>query len=114
MVHGAEKNLKEYGDKVSEADRKAIETAIADLKTALGGEDADAIKQKMEALSQVSMKLGEAMYKASQEQAAAGGGDAGPDAGGGQGGGSSKANDGVVDADFEEVDPDKDKGKKAG
>jgi molecular chaperone DnaK len=116
MVHGAEKNLKEYGDKVSEGDRKAIETAIADLKTALGGEDADAIKQKMEALSQASMKLGEAMYKASQEQAAAGGGDAGGagPGGAGQGGGSSKAQDGVVDADFEEVDPDKDKGKKAG
>ena len=116
MVHGAEKNLKEYGDKVSEGDRKAIETALADLKTAMAGEDADAIKQKMEVLSQASMKLGEAIYKASQEQAAAGPGAGGGDAGGSgdAGPGSSKANDGVVDADFEEVDPDKDKGKKAG
>ncbi len=117
MALATEKHLKEYGDKVSESDRKAVEAALADLKGVMTGEDTDAIKARIETLSQVSMKLGEAMYKASQEQAAAAGGSAGdPQAGGSQAGGS-KPNDGVVDADFEEVDPDKDKGsgeKKAG
>jgi len=110
MIHATEKNLKEYGDQVPEPDKQAIETAIADLRTALEGEDIEAIKSKTEALGQASMKLGEAMYKASQAEGAA---DAGaPDAEdtGPAGGGTS--DESVVDADFEEVDPDKD--KKAG
>ena len=117
MALATEKHLKEYGDKVSESDRKAVEAALADLKGVMTGEDTDAIKARLETLSQVSMKLGEAIYKASQEQAAATGDSAGGPQAGGAPGGGSKPNDGVVDADFEEVDPDKDKGaggKKAG
>jgi molecular chaperone DnaK len=99
LVHSAEKSLKDYGDKVTAADKGAIETAIADLKAALEGDNADAIKDKTNALAQASMKLGEAMYAASQ-----GGGAPGGDAPGGE-----AKNEDVVDADFEEVDDDKKK-----
>ncbi|MSO84364.1 MAG: molecular chaperone DnaK [Rhodospirillales bacterium] len=115
LIHSSEKNLKEFGDKVGETERAAIETAIKDLKAVLDGEDAAAIKAKSDTLAQATMKLGEAMYKASQAETAktqaAPGGPQGPaGAPGGEGaagatGGESK----VVDADFEEVDPDKKK-----
>jgi len=119
LIHSAEKNLKEFGDKVGEADKSAIETAIKDLKAVLDGDDADAIKAKTDALAQATMKLGEAMYKASQAEAAAkaqsaqatesAGAQAGTQAGGGA---DAKAGESkVVDADFEEVDPDKPKKK---
>jgi molecular chaperone DnaK len=100
LVYSTEKNVAEYGDQVPEEDKAAIEADIAALKEALEGEDADAIKAKTEALTQSSMKLGEAMYKASQEA-----GEAGemPDGEPAQG----AADDGVVDADFEEVDDEK-------
>jgi molecular chaperone DnaK len=99
LVHDAEKSLKDYGDKVSAADRSAIEAAIAALKTSLEGEDIEAIKAKTNDLMQAQMKLGEAMYKAQQA--------AGPEAGA-QGG----AKDDVIDADFKEVGDD-DKKKSA-
>jgi molecular chaperone DnaK len=89
VVHSTEKALAEHGDKVAAADKTAIETALSDLKTALEGEDAEAISAKTQTLIQASMKLGEAMYKAQAEGAA------GPEA---------HADDGVVDAEFEEVD----------
>jgi molecular chaperone DnaK len=107
LVHSTEKSLKDYGDKVSAEDKSAIETALADLKSANEGEDAEAIKEKTAALAQASMKLGEAMYAASQ----AGGGDDATAPGGDAGGGAAK-NEDVVDADFEEVDDD-DKKKSA-
>ena len=66
LVHSTEKMLKDFGDKVPAADKALVETAVADLKTALQGEDKDAIKQKIDALAQASMKLGEAMYQANQ------------------------------------------------
>ncbi len=100
LVHSTEKSLKDYGDKVAAADKTAIETALAELKSALEGESGDAIKEKTNTLAQVSMKLGEAMYAAAQANAPGGdapGGDAGP------------KNEDVVDADFEEVDDDKKK-----
>ena len=100
LVHSTEKTLGEFGDKVSEADKSTVETAIADLKSALEGEDLEAIKSRAEALSQASMKLGEAMYQA---QAAEG---AGADAAGGAEQPASSDDD-VVDADFEEVKDDK-------
>ncbi|HHK74133.1 MAG TPA: molecular chaperone DnaK [Rhizobiales bacterium] len=100
LVHSTEKTLGEFGDKVSEADKSTVETAIADLKSALEGEDLEAIKSRAEALSQASMKLGEAMYQA---QAAEG---AGADAAGGAEQPESSDDD-VVDADFEEVKDDK-------
>jgi len=101
MVHSAEKSLAEYGDKVSQADKSAIEAAVAGLKTALEGEDVEAIKAKADELAQASMKLGEAMYKA-QGAAPEGEGEAG----------EAAPKDDVIDAEFKEVGPD-DKKKSA-
>jgi len=101
LVHSTEKTLSEHGDKIPAEEKQAIEDAVAALKTALEGDDADDIKQKTETLAQASMKLGEAMYQAQAGEAGAG--EAG-DAGGEEG---SKADDDVVDVDFEEVDDDK-------
>ena len=67
LIHTTEKTLKEHGDKISAEEKKAIEDAVADLKTALEGSDEEEITRKIEALAQASMKLGEAMYKAAQE-----------------------------------------------
>jgi len=104
LVHSTEKALAEHGSKVGETERRAIENAMADLKEALKGDDSEAIKAKTNTLMQASMKLGEAMYKASQE--------AGPDAAAaGEAGGEAKKDD-VVDAEFTEVDDDK-KNKKS-
>ncbi len=103
LVYTTEKSLADYGDKVEVADKEAIETELAALKEAMEAEDVEAIKAKTESLSQVAMKLGEAMYKASQDEAAAAEGGDGPDAAGPDG--DTKAED-VVDADFEEVDDD--------
>ena len=91
LVHSTEKALAEHGSKVEETERRAIEDAVSDLKEALKGDDAEAIKAKTNTLAQASMKLGEAMYK---QQAEA---DAAKDA----------AKDDVVDAEFTEVDDDK-------
>jgi molecular chaperone DnaK len=102
LVHSSEKSLKEYGDKVSEADRTAISDAIAALRTAAEGEDVSDIEAKSQSLAEVSMKLGQAMYEASQKEAAEA--DAAADA--------AKDSD-VVDADFEEINEDDDKKKSA-
>ncbi|PSJ58056.1 molecular chaperone DnaK [Kumtagia ephedrae] len=102
LLHSSEKSLKEYGEKVSEADRTAIADAIAALKTATEGDDADDIQAKSQTLMEVSMKLGQAMYEASQKEAAEA--DAKADA--------AKDSD-VVDADFEEIDENDDKKKSA-
>src|ERR1700754_290812 len=74
MVHSTDKHLKEFGDKVGAAEKSAIETALADLKGVLAGEDTEAIKAKTNDLSQAATKLGEAMYKAQQADAQAGAG----------------------------------------
>jgi molecular chaperone DnaK len=103
VVYQTEKSLKEHGEHLEAGDRQAIEAALADLKGSLDSEDPDVIKAKTETLQQASMKLGEAMYKASQAQ---GGGDAGP-TGGADAGGARRPDDGVVDAEFEEVDDSK-------
>ena len=105
LVHVTEKTLAEHGSKVGEAERRAIETALADLKEALKGSDAEAITTKTNALQQASMKLGEAMYKQQADQQPGGG----PD--GGAAGGEANKDD-VVDAEFTEVDDDK-KNKKS-
>jgi len=110
LIHTTERSLKEFGEKVGAAEKSAIESAISDLRGAMTSEDAAAIKSKTEALSQASMKLGEAMYKAAQESSAVA-----PPPGDGQGGagagGSTSTPKGekVVDADFEEVDDEKNK-----
>jgi molecular chaperone DnaK len=98
LIYTTEKNLLEHGDKIEEADKTQIEADVAALKEVLDGEDGDAIKAKTEALSQSSMKLGEAIYKATQEDAAA--------AADTQMGDDAPADENVVDADFEEVDDD--------
>ena len=103
LVYTTEKNLTEHGDKIDEADKAQVEADIAGLREVLDGEDSEAIKVKLEALSQSSMKLGEAMYKAEQESAAEAG-----DGSADVGGASAAADDStVVDADFEEVKDDK-------
>ena len=108
MIHSTEKALSEHGSKLGEPERRDIENAIADLKEALKGTDAEAIKTKTNTLAQASMKLGEAMYKQQAEAQGAPGGDAGPgDAAGGAG-----PKEDVVDAEFTEVDDDK-KNKKS-
>ena len=99
LIHSTEKALGEHGDKVDAADKTAIEAALAALKDAVTGDDAEAIKEKTNTLAQASMKLGEAMYKAQQGEAAAA--DAAAD------GAQNTADDNVVDADFEEVDDSK-------
>ena len=101
LVHSTEKALSEHGSKIGDADRTAIENAMADLKEALKGDDADAIQQKTNALAQASMKLGEAMYKQQQEAQGAPGA---PGAAAGE-----KKDEDVVDAEFTEVDDDKKK-----
>ncbi|RAK67427.1 molecular chaperone DnaK [Phenylobacterium kunshanense] len=98
VIHSTEKALAEHGDKVGEAERSAIQTALDDLKGSLDSGDAEAISAKTQTLIQASMKLGEAMYKAQQ------------DAGGAADGEQPGASDDVVDAEFEEVDGD---GKKS-
>ncbi len=104
LIHMCEKNLEEHGDKVDAEDRTAVEEAVAALKEVKDGEDAEEINAKSEALTEASMKLGEAMYRAQQEAEGAEGGAEGDAA-------DSESSDDatVVDADFEEVDPDQDK-----
>ncbi|WP_349358957.1 molecular chaperone DnaK [Stappia sp.] len=101
LVHSTEKSLKDYGDKVSAEDKGAIEAAVADLKSALEGDDLEGIKAKTQALAEVSMKLGEAMYQSAQAEEAAG-----AEGGAGE---EPKKDDDVVDADFEEVRDEDDK-----
>ncbi len=98
LVHATEKTLKENADKISEADKQAIETEIKALKTALEADDLAVIKEKSESLMQASLKLGEAMYKNAGAAGQAGGA-AGADAGASE----APADEKVVDADFEEV-----------
>ena len=105
LIHSTEKNLKEHGSKVSDAEKKAIEDGSSALKEALKGEDIEDIKKKTESLVQASMKLGEAIYKAQQSSKPESGKDDGKDA-------KEKKDDNVVDADFEEV-KDENKEKSA-
>ncbi len=105
LIHSTEKNLKEHGTKVSDAEKKAIEDASSAVKEALKGEDIEDIKKKTEALVQASMKLGEAIYKSQQSAKPESGKDDGNDDAG-------KKDENVVDADFEEV-KDENKEKSA-
>jgi len=106
LLHSTEKNLKEHGSKVSDADKKAIETASANLRNSLKGTDIEDIKKKTQDLVQASMKLGEAIYKSQQSTKPA---DTPKDAKVKEEG---KKDDNVVDADFEEV-KDENKEKSA-
>ncbi len=105
LIHSTEKNLKEHGSKISDADKKAIEDGSSTLKEALKGEDTEDIKKKTETLVQASMKLGEAIYKSQQSTKPDSAKDEGKDE-------KEKKDDNVVDADFEEV-KDENKEKSA-
>jgi molecular chaperone DnaK len=94
MIHTTEKSLSDYGTKVAQSDKSAIEAAISALRAALEGDDAQTIKTRTNELAQAAMKLGEAMYKSQ--------GAAGPGAESSQ----TESKDDVIDADFKEVGPD--------
>ena len=108
MIHSTEKNLKDHGSKISEAEKKAIETAVSDLRNSLKGTDTEEVKKKTQSLIQASMKLGEAVYKSQQKS--------NEKSGKNQDNKVNKDNDGkekdnVVDAEV--VDPKEDKEKRA-
>ena len=98
LLHSTEKNLKDHGSKVSDSDKKAIETASANLRNSLKGTDVEDIKKKTQDLVQASMKLGEAIYKSQQN--------AKPEDAPKEAKKEDKKDDNVVDADFEEVKDD--------
>ena len=103
MIHSTEKNLKEHGSKISDTDKKAIETGISDLKNALKGTDTEEVKKKTQALIQSSMKLGEAVYKSQQKND--------NKTANNKDGKDNKEKDNVVDAEV--VDGKEDKEKRA-
>jgi molecular chaperone DnaK len=107
LVHATEKQLQEHGDKLDASLKSQIETAIAETKAALEGEDVEAIKAKAQALTDVAMKMGQTIYQAEQAatEAAAGpdAGTSGPSTGSTGAGGAEEE---VVDAEFSEVDED--------
>ena len=105
IIHTTEKNLKEHGSKISDAEKKAIENGISDLRNALKGTDTEEVKKKTQALVQSSMKLGEAIYKSQQKNTET------KNAQPKQSKSAEKNKENVVDADFEEVKEDKDKDK---
>ncbi len=101
LIHATEKTLVDLGDKAPAGDKAEVEAAIADLKQSIEANDAEAIKAKTQKLSQIAMKLGEALYK--EQGAGAAGPEAAPEPE------AKKPDDGVVDAEFEEVKDDKKK-----
>ncbi len=104
LIHSTEKSLEEHADKVSAEDKSAIDAAMAELKTALEGDDGEEITAKSQALAEASMKMGQAIYEAQQsEEEASAAADAAAHA---------AADENVVDADFEEID-DEDEKKSA-
>jgi molecular chaperone DnaK len=106
LVHSTERTLKDNEGKIPPADKAAVEKAVQELRAVLDSQDLATLRARTEALAQVSMKMGEALYKGAADPGAG----AGPAGGAGGAGG---ARDGVVDADFEEVDDDKNKKRSA-
>jgi molecular chaperone DnaK len=100
LMHSTQKSVVELGDKISAADKSAVDAAIADLKSVLEGEDAEVIKEKTNVLAQAAMKLGEALYKA---QSAGGGTSTDGEVPNME---KDDADDDIVDADFTEVGDD--------
>lgn len=111
LAHNTEKSLKEHGDKIEASEKEAIETALTDVREAMEKDDKEDLQAKLETLTQVSMKLGEALYKTQQAEEAGSEGEASDDASA-----DTASNDGddakVVDADFEEVNDEEDEPKK--
>ncbi|TMJ60618.1 MAG: molecular chaperone DnaK, partial [Alphaproteobacteria bacterium] len=91
LIYGTEKDLKDHGSRLDDADRRAIEEAIATLRTAMAGDDIGRIRQGIEALSRAAMRIGEAVQRSAQTDT-------------GSGGASGPADERVVDAEFEDVD----------
>ena len=108
MIHSTEKNLKDHGSKISEAEKKAIETAVSDLRNSLKGTDTEEVKKKTQSLIQASMKLGEAVYKSQQKSNEKSGKNQDNKVNKDN---DSKEKDNVVDAEV--VDPKEDKEKRA-
>ena len=100
MIHGAEKSLSDLGDKADDNAKKEVEDAVAELKTALEGEDISIIKEKTSSLSAVMMKMGEAAYKANEANNAESADNAND---------TGESKEDVVDADFEEVKDNEEK-----
>ena len=112
MVYTTEKTLKEYGDKISEDEKKKIEDAIQKVKDSIKGENADEINKAIEEMMSASHKIAEEVYKKTTAQAqAAGAGPQEPPPGAKEKKKEEKAKEGAVDADYEVVD-DKDKEEK--
>ncbi|MGB4106394.1 MAG: molecular chaperone DnaK [Alphaproteobacteria bacterium] len=110
LIHNTEKSITDLGAQVPDADKKTAETAIADLKTALEGTDKEAIEGKMQALMQASMKIGEMAYRKAQEENAGAPDNAASTEGNGS---TTPGDDGVLEADFTDLElDDEDKGKK--
>ena len=101
MIHGAEKSLTDLGDKADADAKNEVEQAITDLKTSLEGEDISAIKEKTSALSAIMMKMGEAAYKASEQNNSTDSEEKETS--------SNENKEDVVDADFEEVKDNEEK-----
>ena len=99
LIHSTESQLREHGDKVDAGLKSEIEAAVAEAKTAVEGGDVAAMTEKSQALAQVAMKLGQAIYEKEQQSAASPGAD--DDAG------AAKSDEDVVDAEFSEVEDDK-------
>ncbi len=109
LIHNTEKSLIDLGAQVPDDDKKAVEKAIADLKSALNGEDKDAIEAKTQTLLQVSMKIGEMAYRKAQEEQAGDPDNAAKDAAA-----EPSKDEGVLEADFTDLELDEDDNKKAG
>ncbi|WP_447932125.1 molecular chaperone DnaK [Sphingopyxis fribergensis] len=99
LIHSTESQLREHGDKVDAGLKSEIEAAVAEAKTAVEGGDAAAMTEKSQALAQVAMKLGQAIYEKEQQSAASPGGD--------EAAAEAKTDEDVVDAEFSEVEDDK-------
>jgi molecular chaperone DnaK len=99
LIHSTERQIVEHGDKVDAGLKSEIEAAIAEAKTAVEGGDPAAMTEKSQALAQVAMKLGQAIYEKEQQSAASPGGD--------EDAGAAKTDEDVVDAEFSEVEDDK-------
>ncbi len=112
LIHNTEQQLSEHGDKLPAADKSAIETAIADLKKVMESDNVTEIQGKTNALSQAAMKIGEAMYRTTQDQGPPGGPEGGPGAGSGEAG-QGPGGERVVDADFEEVDDERNRQRRS-
>ena len=108
MIHSTEKNLKEHGSKISETEKKAIETAVSDLRNSLKGTNTEEIKKNTQSLIQASMKLGEAVYKNQQKGSEKPGKDQNDKVNKNN---DNKDKDNVVDAEV--VDSKEDKEKRA-